>query len=157
MRRYRSSSPWPVGALALIAAAGAVLTAGTLSSALDGRPAPAYAAQVRQGVAAARSGMAAHAAVPAGPRPVVASAPPAAAGDWQIQVGAFRSAAAAEANLRAVRSEVPELARLPGGHRLRDGLDRVRIGAIADEPAARGLCARIVAVGRGCFVVGPES
>lgn len=156
VRRYRPSRPWPVGGLALIAAAGAVLAAGTLSSVLDGGSAPAFAAKVGQSVASARLGMEAHAAAPVARAPIPSSRPPS-TGVWQVQVGAFRTAQAAEAHLRAVKSEVPEVAHLSGSNQVRAGLNRVRIGAIEDEAGARELCRHIVAAGRGCFVVGPES
>jgi cell division septation protein DedD len=160
VRRYRPSRPWPVGGLALAAAAAAVLATGGLSSVLDGGPDPAFAARIARSVASGPSPIEARAAPPpAAPAASVPAAsepaPPAAA--WQIQVGAFRNVVAAEAHLRSLESGVPELARLTATHRLRGGLNRVRIGGIADETAARGLCARIVAAGNGCFVVAPES
>lgn len=52
VRRYRPSRSWPVGALALAAAAGAVLATGALSSALDGGPDPAFAVRSGPSVAA---------------------------------------------------------------------------------------------------------
>lgn len=157
VRRYRPSRPWPVGGLALVAAVGAVLTTGTLSSALNGGADPAFAARIEQGIEPAQSAMAAHAAIPAAIVPRAGSSAPRPAGVWQIQVGAFRNALAGEAHLRALESEVPELAQLSASHQLRGDLNRVRIGGIDDETAARELCARILAVGRGCFVAGPES
>lgn len=164
MRRYRPSRSWPVGGLALVAAAGAVLATGTLSANLDGGPEPAFAARIRQQVAGAQPVTQARAALPAATAPAApavpsASAPstPPAAGVWQIQVGAFRNTFAAEAHLRALEKEVPQLAQLSRTHQLRGKINRVRIGGIEDEPAARGLCARIRAAGRDCFVAGPES
>lgn len=157
MRRYRPSRPWPVGGLALVAAAGAVLATGTLSSALDGGSGPAFAAGIGQRVAKARSGMEAHAAIPPAAIPNVASPAPAPRALWQIQVGAFRNGPAAEAHLHALESEVPELAQLPDAYLLRGSINRARIGGIGDESAARDLCARILAAGHGCFVVRPES
>ncbi|MET1111873.1 MAG: SPOR domain-containing protein [Allosphingosinicella sp.] len=157
MRRYRPSRSWPVGALALIAAAGAVLATGALSSAMDGGPDPAFAARIVRKVASARPGMEAHAANPAAAAAASATSAPPPAGVWRIQAGAFRTRPAAEAQLLALKSEVPEVARLtaiiqPGG-----GLNRVRIGGIGNEAAARRLCARLLAAGRGCFVAGPAS
>lgn len=130
--------------------------AGTLSSAFEGGPDPAFAARIRQSVSGAEPGIEAHASVPAEAVPAAASAPPP-AGLWQVQVGAFRNAQAAEAHLRALEGEVPELARLTAIHQLRGKIDRIRIAGIGDEAAARGLCSRIAAVGSGCFVVRPES
>lgn len=157
MRRYRPSRSWPVGGLALGAAAGAILATGLLSSALTGAPDPAFAARIGQSVASAQSGAAAHAAVPAAAAPAASSSAPPPAGVWQIQVGAFRNGFAAEAHLRALEGEVPELEPLTAIHQLRGDINRVRIGGIEDEAAARRLCARILAVGRACFVTGPES
>lgn len=157
VRRYRPSRSWPVGGLALVAAAGAILATGTLSSALDGGPAPAFAARIGQTVASAQPGTKAHAAIPASAAPAAASPGPQPAGVWQIQVGAFRNTQAAEAHLRTLEAGIPELARLTAVHQLRGGLNRVRIGGIEDEAAARGLCASIAASGRGCFVAGPGS
>lgn len=156
VRRYRPSRSWPVGGLALAAAVGAVLTTGALSSALDGGPDPAFAARIGHGVANLKSGMEAHAAIPGVMAPASPAFAPSPAGPWQIQVGAFRNPAAAEAQLRALESEVPDLTRLSAVHQLRGGVNRVRIGGIADEAAARRLCARLLAAGRGCFVVAPE-
>jgi cell division septation protein DedD len=157
VRRYRPSRSWPVGGLALIAAAGAVLATGTLSSTLGGGPDPAFAARIGQSVAGARSGMEARAASPAAAGLAASPPAPPPAGAWQIQVGAFRNLAAAEAHRRSLEREVPELARLPQTHQLRGRINRVRIGGIEDEAAARGLCGRIRAVGHGCFVAEPES
>jgi cell division septation protein DedD len=163
VRRYRPSRSWPVGGLALVAAAGAVLATGTLSASLDGGPEPAFAARIRQSVAGTQPVAEARAAIPAETAPAspsaFASPPPAAAGAgaWQIQVGAFRNAFAAEAHVRALARQVPELERLTLTHQLRGKINRVRIGGIEDEEAARELCARIRAVGRGCFVAGTES
>jgi cell division septation protein DedD len=157
MRRYRPSRPWPVGGLALVAAAGAVLTTGLLSSALDAVPHPAFAGRIEQLAAAGRPTRDAKAALPAATAPAAASSAPRRAGLWQIQVGAFRSRQAAEAHLRALGSDMPELARLTAAHQLHGRIDRVRLGGIEDEAAARQLCSRILATGRGCFVVRPES
>ncbi|HEX8480770.1 MAG TPA: SPOR domain-containing protein [Allosphingosinicella sp.] len=162
MRRYRPSRSWPVGALALAAATGAVLTTGALSSALDDAPQPAFATRIAREAAslppATRPPAAAPAAAaPASAAPAALNSAPLATRVWQVQVGAFRSTAAAEAHLRTLESGVPELARLTPVHQLRGGLNRVRIGGIEDEGAAHRLCARIAASGRGCFVVGPES
>lgn len=164
VRRYRPSRSWPVGGLALVAAAGAVLATGSLSAGLDGGPEPAFAARIRQSVAGAQPGTEARAAIPAATAPMaisasssLASAEPTAAGIWQIQVGAFRNTVAAEAHVRALQKEVPQLAQLTLTHQLRGKINRIRIGGIPDEPAARELCERIRAVGRDCFVASPES
>ena len=101
--------------------------------------------------------MPAHAAVAPARVAAAPSPPPLPARDWQIQVGAFRDTAAAEAHLRALESGLPELAGLTPAHQLRGRLSRVRIGGIANEAAARRLCARAEAVAGGCFVVRPES
>ena len=140
----------------MMAAAGAVLTMSLLSAAVDGGPDPAFAAGIARGVAGTQSGMAAHAAVATAPVPAPASSP-SPAGDWQIQVGAFRDTAAAEAHLRARESKLAELAGLSPVHQLRGSLTRVRIEGISNEAAARRLCARVEAVAGGCFVVRPES
>lgn len=125
---------------------------------MSGGPDPAVTAQIKQSVAGAQPGTQAQAAVPAGAVPAASSsAPPRAPGIWQIQVGAFRNSFAAEAHLRALERELPQLAQLSRSHQLRGTINRVRIGGIADEAAARELCAGIAAVGRGCFVAGPES
>ncbi|MGA9582707.1 MAG: SPOR domain-containing protein [Allosphingosinicella sp.] len=144
-RRYRPTRAWPVGGLALVAAAGAVLATGTISSAMDGGP----GAPSLQPVAIAL------AAAPPAPAQEIPSLEPPPAGGWQVQVGAFRSLPAAEAHLRALESELPELTRLTAAYQLRGGLNRIRIGGIGDESAAGGLCERIAETGRGCFVVGP--
>lgn len=157
MRRYRPSRPWPVGGLALVAAAGAILATGMLSSALNGAPDPAFVAQVGRSVESAQSGTQVRGAISAGLAPAASSSAPPPAGVWQIQVGAFRNGFAARAHLRALEGEVPELKPLTATHQLRGDINRVRIGGIEDEAAARELCARILAIGRGCFVAGPES
>ncbi len=135
---------------------------GTLSSALNGGSDPAFAARSGQDVAGDRSAREANAAIPAAAVPAAAipatgSSAPRPAGIWQIQVGAFRNTRAAESHLRALEENVPELARLTAFHQLRGDISRVRIGGIEDEAAARELCARILAVGRDCFVARPES
>jgi hypothetical protein len=157
VRRYRPTRSWPVGGLALVAAAGAVLMSGTLSSALDGGPDPAFAARIGRGVADLQSGMEAHAAVPATAEPASSTFAPPPRALWQVQVGAFRKTAAAEAHLRILEAAVPELARRTAIHQLRGGLNRVRIGGIEDEADARRLCTAILGAGSGCFVVAPES
>jgi cell division septation protein DedD len=134
-----------------------VLATGTLSSVLDGAPDAAFAARIGRTVASARSGDEAHAATPAAGIPAASPSAPPAAGAWQVQVGAFRNASAAEAHLRALESQLPELARLTRTHQLRGDLNRIRIGGIEDEAGARGLCGRILAAGRGCFVVRPAA
>lgn len=157
VRRYRPSHSWPVGGLALVAAAGAILATGMLSSALDGAADPAFAAEVGRSVESAQSGTQVRTAIAAGSAPAASSSAPPPAGVWQIQVGAFRNSFAAEAHLRALEGEVPELKALTAIHQLRGDVNRVRIGGIEDEATARELCARILAIGRGCFVAGPES
>lgn len=134
-----------------------MLIAGTLSSALEGGPDPAFAARIGQGIAGAQSSIKAHASSPAEAAPAANDSPQPLAGAWQVQVGAFRNAQAAEAHLRALESDVPELANLTAIHQLRGKIDRIRIAGIGDEAAARGLCSRILEVGRDCFVVRPES
>lgn len=157
MRRYRPSRSWPVGGLALVAAAGAVMTTGALSSVLEIGPRPAFTAPIGPKVANAQPATETRAAA-SGQMPSANGSPATPpAGPWQIQVGAFRNTISAEIHLRALESEVPELARLSAIHQLRGGLNRVRIGGIGDEAAARRLCDHIAAVGRGCFVVRPES
>ena len=151
MRRYRPSRPWSVGALALAAAAGAVLTAGAIASAVGGGPEASLSERIRQGAASVQPARA-HAANPSPSTP----SPRLMAGPWQVQAGAFRRAGAAEAHLRALGTEIPELARLDSTHRRRGGVERVRIGGFADRAAARRLCERLLASGRECFVVGPE-
>ena len=131
--------------------------AGTLSSVLEGGPDPAFAARIGRSVANAQSGIEAHASTPAAALPAALASAPPPAGVWQVQVGAFRDAQAAEAYLRALESDAPELAKLTATHQLRGKIDRVRIAGIGDEAAARALCSRLVAIGRGCFVVRPES
>lgn len=159
MRRYRPTRSWPVGGLALIAATGAVLATGAVSSTLDGGPDPAFASRIARSVPGAGPGIEARAAAaPAAPAAAAVAVPPAPSppprGLWQIQVGAFRDTSAAEAHLRALEAEMPELAGLDRIHQLRGRISRVRIGGIAGEPAARALCARILTAGSGCFVAG---
>ncbi|HYW15341.1 MAG TPA: SPOR domain-containing protein [Allosphingosinicella sp.] len=148
-----------MGGLALVAAAGAVLASGALSFNLGGGPDPAFAAGIKQSVAGARPGREAQATLPAVriPPPGAAPAPRQPFGVWQIQVGAFRNMSAAQADLAALESQVPELGRLKATHQLRGTINRVRIGGIEDEAGARRLCARLAEIGRGCFVAGPES
>lgn len=145
----------------MLAAAGATLTAGSLSAALESGPDPAFSARIRQSGASAQSAIRARPPIPAAavaPEAPSSSSPaPEPAGDWQVQVGAFRNTFAAEAHLRALNAEVPELERLTATHQLRGGINRVRIGGIGDEAAARDLCERIAAAGRCCFVARPES
>lgn len=152
VRRYRASKSWPVGALALAAAAGAVLATGGVSRAFErteDRP--------LRGVEAPAA-MAPAAPLLLAPAPAAPSAAPdSASGLWQIQTGAFRSPAAAEAHGRALEAEVPALTRLAPALQARGGITKVRFGAIRDETAARALCARLAAAGHGCFVLAPGS
>ncbi|HEX8063744.1 MAG TPA: SPOR domain-containing protein [Allosphingosinicella sp.] len=134
------------------------MTTATLSSALDGGPDPAFAARIGESVAGFRPGMEAHAST-SGATAAASARPPLAPRSgpgWQIQVGAFRNTPTAEAHLRALERAVPELGRLTAVHQLRGRVNRVRIGGIEEEAAARGLCEHIRAAGSGCFVVAPE-
>lgn len=104
------------------------------------------------------SGSAAPGAAAAAPRP---PEPAAAGGRYVVQVGAFRSAAAAESvreQLAAELLRVPELARLTGSLRVAEqgGLHRVWLGSASSLAAARALAARIrAATGREAFVARP--
>jgi cell division septation protein DedD len=161
VRRYRPSRSWPVGALALCAAGGAMLATGALSSALEAGPEAAFSERIKRSVAGAGPGTEAHAAIPAAAAPAAApsSAPPSSvprpAGVWQVQVGAFRNPSAAEAYLRALQGALPELAQRTATQGRFGELNRVRIGGIEDEGTARALCDRVLATGRGCFVLRP--
>jgi hypothetical protein len=156
VRRYRPSRSWPVAGLALLAAAGAVMTTGALSSALEDRPGPAIEARIGPGVVDAQRGAETRAAMSAQIPPAGSPSATPPVGPWQIQVGAFRNTISAETHLRALEGDVPELARLSAIHQIRGGVTRVRIAGIGDEAAARGLCEQIASAGRGCFVVRPE-
>ena len=128
-----------------------MLLTGALSSAFSGAPATASAP------ARPESGQAAPAIAtrvePAPPSSAPEAAP--SAGDWQIQVGAFRNESSARTQLRAAESLVPELASLAEAPQPWGDVVRARFGGIADEAAASGLCGRIIDAGGRCFVVAP--
>jgi len=151
VHRYRTSRPWSVGVLAAAAAGAAILLTSGLSAAFkaatvsDSEPTRQRAANAAAGIAspvipAWRSG-----------GPAVAST----VGGWQIQVGAFRSPGAAQAQLRAVETLVPELASFAQALPSRGEVTHARFGRIADEPTARRLCGRVLDAGGHCFVVRP--
>lgn len=89
------------------------------------------------------------------PAPLGGGAQPSAA-RWRVQLGAFSTRGAAEADLAALRSRSPALLEglepvyEPGG-----ALVRLQLGSFADADSARAGCARFVAVGRACLVVAP--
>jgi len=152
VHRYRTSRPWSVAVLAAGAAGGVVFLTGGLSSAFAPATAPVAQSSSREaGEAVARV---APRVAPA--TPVAVPAAPPAAGNWQIQVGAFRSADAARAELREAETLVAELAGLPDASQPRGPLMRARFGGIEDGSTARSLCGRLVDAGGRCFVVPPE-
>jgi cell division septation protein DedD len=170
VRRYGAIRPWPVAGLALVAAAGAVVMTSGVSSAFDGQETSGQERTVGTAMSYV-PGIEARAGQAGAPAPIPAPAAPAAAagveaagleaagfgGEWQVQAGAFRRPAAAQAHLSALEAEVPEVGGLAGAARADGEITRVRIGGIADEAAARGLCERIAGTGRACFVVAPGS
>jgi cell division septation protein DedD len=119
-------------------------------------PAPAQPqAQQQQAVATP----AARPAAPARPAPVPAAAP-AAAGRWQVQLGALNSEAAARSAWDAALRRTPELgSRHPVITELkRDNqptLWRLRVGGLADAAAARSLCEAVKTKGGNCVAVSP--
>lgn len=93
---------------------------------------------------------------PPPPRPIAAKpVAPAAAGKWQVQLGAFSGEAKARSLWASLKSRVtgfdslePRL--VPAG-----ALTRLRAGPIADRASAERLCAAAAAKGQGCFPVAP--
>jgi len=153
VHRYGASRPWAVGLLAALAAGGAVLVTGSLSTVFTA----ATVAEAQPGGVRAPEPVARNASAVA-VAPVAAAAPgTSAARAWQIQIGAFRNPAAAEDQLRAAASLVPGLAGLPQAAHALGEVTRARFGGIADEDSARTLCTRLVDAGGSCFVVAPGS
>jgi hypothetical protein len=131
-----------------------VLLTGALSTAITETTTAAAGPTVRQAPNPAPAAVAPSAPAPEAARPV--AAPP--TRGWRIQVGAFRSPGAAQAQLRAAERLVPELARLSSGALQSEGeVVRARYAGIAEEKDARRLCGRIVETGGQCFVVPPDS
>jgi hypothetical protein len=145
-----------VAALAAAAASGAVVLTGGLSSALT--TASSFADPTHQEAGNAdsliRTNLVPEAHAAPAPSPPGRQAVPA-AGIWQIQVGAFRSPAAAQSQLRAAESLVPELASLAEAPLAYGDMTRARFRGIANEAEARRLCGRVSEAGGRCFVVAP--
>ena len=155
MHRYRTTRSWTVSALALAAAGFAVVVSGGLSAGFGA--AGALAPRLARSVEGARLAIEAQAATAPSPARAARPAVPAAeVRAWQIQVGALRTRAAAEALLAAVAREVPELANLPRASQASGPVTRARFAGIADESAAERLCANLSYQGRECFIVPPR-
>lgn len=166
-----SPSPGTPGEARAEAGAGGATPAA--ASTADPRPATSTPSEpARPGGATATSPVPAPPTAGAAPTPGPApGAPPpssgrssgsaAAGGRYVVQVGAFRSAAAAESVREQLAAELlraPELARLTGSLRVAEqgGLHRVWLGSASSLAAARALAARIrAATGREAFVARP--
>jgi hypothetical protein len=75
---------------------------------------------------------------------------------WRVQVGTFRSRAAAVAKLDATARAVPELAGADAAAQSFGALTRARFVGLPDERSAAAACAKIVAGGAGCYVLPPR-
>jgi hypothetical protein len=154
---WAPSRPWRVGLLGIIAALGTMLVTGAASRLLtelgaappqvaspaspappSGEPAPVKA--VRE----VALGSPSSSAVPTTPT-------------WRIQVGAFRRPESAERYLVELRRTLPEVASLRVSAEHHQGLTRLRLGSFETEAAARRGCRAIMASGRSCYPVTPES
>lgn len=134
-----SSAPTPAAATAVPSAAPAPLSPAPIAPApISSRPRP-----------------------PAPAAAPTSTAPPVAAGRYVVQLGAFRSAGAAQSvrdQLAAELERAPELAGLLGTLRVASegGLHRVWLGAAGTAAEAGALAARIrAATGRDTFVTRP--
>ena len=97
------------------------------------------------------------------PTPVAKPAPPAMAekAAYRVQLAAVRSEDAAKSEWDRLRRKYPDLLGSLTLHVMRADLGnkgiyyRVRGGPLADEAAARGLCAKLSGQGVGCLVIRP--
>lgn len=90
---------------------------------------------------------------PPPPAPSPPAKPP--AGNWRVQLGAYGSAARAEAGWRVLIARTPALARLrhvivPSG-----AVQRLQADGLAGKADAEALCRTLHTAGGGCFVVPP--
>jgi len=134
--------------------------AGLASAGLAERPARAAAAPGPAtrpaSLAPASTPVAAPRAAPA-PRPAPASrpAPSPASGGWQVQLGAFGSAAAAETLWTRASARIAALASLRPSYEPAGALTRLRAGPLPDRQAADGVCAAVKAQALACFALKP--
>ena len=94
------------------------------------------------------------------PRPnVVPSAPPAmpaaAGAGWRVQLGAYGSPAAAQAQWGTLSRKIAGAAGLRPSYERAGAFTRLRIGPLASKAAAAKLCASAKAAGQACFPVAP--
>jgi cell division septation protein DedD len=87
-----------------------------------------------------------------GPKPRIEASK---AGGWRVQLGAYGSAAAAQAQWRAIAKRAPSLAGLQASYEPAGKFTRLRAGPFADRPAADRACAAAKAAGQACFTVAP--
>jgi TPR repeat protein len=102
-------------------------------------------------------------ALPA-PKPVaVAKAPTAAAkpvaisagSGWRVQLGAYGSPAAAQAQWAAISRKIPAIGGLRPSYEKAGALTRLRAGPLANRAAVDKVCAAAKAAGQACFPVAP--
>ncbi len=94
-------------------------------------------------------------AKPAGPKPEAAKPKPVPKG-WRVQLGAFSTAAKAEAAWAATRKAV---ANPPGNGKpiydAGEGIVKLQLGPFASKAEAQKACAQLSDAGRACFTVAP--
>ncbi|GMG81080.1 D-alanyl-D-alanine carboxypeptidase family protein [Paralimibaculum aggregatum] len=162
--------PRPGAAATGIAALGSALASPAAAAARDlSRHAPLYAELPRPapGRRAARPepktvrlASAGSLVVPAGGVPVPAARPRGAAGDWQIQLGAYRDRQSAERRVRTIASAgIPVLSEgspaIAQRRRAGRAMYLVRVqGLGADE--ARSACSQLEASGKDCMAIAPS-
>jgi len=96
------------------------------------------------------------AAVKAAPKPApivpVAASP---GGGWRVQLGAYGSPAAAQAQWSAIARKVPGIASLRPSYERAGAFTRLRVGPLAGRAAADKACALAKGAGQACFPVAP--
>jgi cell division septation protein DedD len=87
-------------------------------------------------------------------QPTVA-APAAAGGRWRVQLGAYGSPAAAQAQWTVLSRKIPGAAGLQPSYEKAGAFTRLRVGPIGSRAAADKVCASAKAAGQACFPVAP--
>ena len=94
------------------------------------------------------------AAKPAATKPV-ATAGASPAGGWRVQLGAYGSPAAAQAQWSALSRKIGALAGLQPSYERAGAFTRLRVGPVGGRAAADKVCAAAKAAGQACFPVAP--
>jgi hypothetical protein len=114
--------------------------------------------QRRQGIALARQIERPAKPVAAGKATMAAPAPNPAGGagaGWRVQLGAYGSPAAAQAQWTAIRVKVPALGALRPSYEKAGTLTRLRAGPLGSRAAVNKLCGVAKAAGQPCYPIAP--